>query len=172
ADATRRTPARAARPRPAAGGCSPRDRPPAGTSCRGPARRRRLHPVALDGDPVAGPGPGVEAHVHGAQLVEVPARLGVLADEERRRLAPRSQRGLVTPERASPLMLDAMPENVALPAAIVEEMCDVLLDAIARGGEAPDAASARLLSALFRQLAPRHALVERARALGVLVDDA
>jgi len=82
------------------------------------------------------------------------------------------QRGLVTPERASTLMLDAMPENVALPAAIVEEMCDVLLDAIARGGEAPDAASARLLSALFRQLAPRHALVERARALGVLVDDA
>ena len=82
------------------------------------------------------------------------------------------QRGLVTPERASTLMLDAMPENVALPAAIVEEMCDVLLDAIARGGAAPDAASARLLSALFRQLAPRHALVERARALGVLVDDA
>ena len=82
------------------------------------------------------------------------------------------QRGLVTPERASTLMLDAMPENVALPAVIVEEMCDVLLEAIARGGEAPDAASARLLSALFRQLAPRHALVERARALGVLVDDA
>ena len=52
-----------------------------------------LHPVALDGHPVAGPGPGVEAHVHGAQLVEVPARLGVLADEERRRLAPRWQRG-------------------------------------------------------------------------------
>ena len=49
------------------------------------------------------------------------------------------QRGLVTPERASTLMLDAMPENVALSAAIVEEMCDVLLDAIARGGEAPDA---------------------------------
>ncbi len=82
------------------------------------------------------------------------------------------ERGLVTPKQASTLMLDAMPENVALPAAIVEEMCGVLLDSIDRGGEAPDAASARLLSVLLRQLEPCHVLVGRARALGVLVDGA
>src|SRR5437870_2886398 len=74
------------------------------------------------------------------------------------------QRGLVTPKQASTLMLDAMPENMALPAAIVEEMCGVLLDSIDRGGEAPDAASARLLSVLLRQLEPCHVLVGRARA--------
>jgi len=48
----------------------------------------------------------------------------------------------------------------------------VLLDSIDRGGEAPDAASARLLSVLLRQLEPCHVLVGRARALGVLVDGA
>src|SRR2546428_3959644 len=47
-----------------------------------------LHAVALDGHPVAAPRCGVEARVLGAQPVEVPARLGVLGDEERRGFAP------------------------------------------------------------------------------------
>ncbi len=82
------------------------------------------------------------------------------------------QRGLVTPERASTLMLDAMPGNVVLPAVIAEEVCGVLLDRIGGGGGALDAASARLLSILLRQLPPHHALREQARKLGGLVDDA
>jgi len=82
------------------------------------------------------------------------------------------QRELVTPERASTLMLPAMPKDVKIPAAIAEEMCSVLLDRIKDGGGMLDAASARFLPVLLRQLGPHHGLVERARALGVLVDGA
>jgi hypothetical protein len=82
------------------------------------------------------------------------------------------QRGLVTPEHASKLMLPAMPKDVKIPAAIVEELCSVLLDRIHGGGALPDTASARLLSVLLRQLAPHHELVERARAFGVVLDNA
>ena len=82
------------------------------------------------------------------------------------------QRDLVTPERASTLMLPAMPKDVNIPAAIAEEMCSALLDRINDGGGMPDAASARFLSVLLRQLGPHHGLVERARAFGVLVDGA
>ncbi len=82
------------------------------------------------------------------------------------------QRELVTPEQASTLMLPAMPKDVKIPAAIAEEMCSVLLDRIKGGGGMLDAASARFLAVLLRQLGPHHALVERARAFGVLVDGA
>jgi len=82
------------------------------------------------------------------------------------------QRELVTPERASTLMLLAMPKDVKIPASIAEEMCSVLLDRINDGGGVLDAASARFLAVLLRQLGPHHGLVERARALGVLVDGA
>ena len=82
------------------------------------------------------------------------------------------QRELVTPEQASTLMLPAMPKDVKIPAAIAEEMCSVLLDRIKGGGGMPDAASARFLAVLLRQLGPHHGLVERARAFGVLVDGA
>src|SRR5437870_9273416 len=82
------------------------------------------------------------------------------------------QRDLVTPERASTLMLPAMPRDVEIPAAIAEEMCSVLLDRIKDGGEMLDAASARFLPALLRQVGPPTGLVERARALGVVLDGA
>ena len=82
------------------------------------------------------------------------------------------QRELVTPERASTLMLPAMPKDVKIPAAIAEEMCSALLDRINDGGGMPDAASARFLPVLLQQLGPHHGLVERARALGVLVGGA
>ncbi len=82
------------------------------------------------------------------------------------------QRELVTPEQASTLMLPAMPKDVKIPAAIAEEMCGVLLDRIKGGGGMLDAASARFLAVLLRQLGPHHELVERARAFGVLVDGA
>ena len=82
------------------------------------------------------------------------------------------QRELVTPEQASTLMLPAMPKDVKIPASIAEEMCSALLDRIKGGGGMPDAASARFLAVLLRQLGPHHALVERARAFGVLVDGA
>ena len=82
------------------------------------------------------------------------------------------QRDLVTPERASTLMLPAMPRDVKIPAAIAEEMCSVLLDRIKDGGEVLDAASARFLPVLLRQLGAHPELVERARTLGVLVDGA
>jgi hypothetical protein len=82
------------------------------------------------------------------------------------------QRELVTPEQASTLMLPAMPKDVKIPAAIAEEMCSVLLDRIKDGGGILDAASARFLPVLLRQLGPHHGLVERARAFGVLVDGA
>jgi len=64
----------------------------------------------------------------------------------------------------------AMPKDVKIPAAIAEEMCGVLLDRIKDGGGVPDAASARFLPVLLRQLGAHPGLVERARALGVLVD--
>ena len=79
------------------------------------------------------------------------------------------QRGLVTPEDASTLMLPAMPNDVCIPAAIAEEMGSVLLDRIEGAGGVPDAASARLLPILLRQLSPGHRLVARARAFGVLI---
>jgi len=82
------------------------------------------------------------------------------------------QRDLVTPERASTLMLPAMPRDVEIPAAIAEEMCSVLLDRIKDGGEVLDAASARFLPVLLRQVGPHNGLVERARALGVVLDGA
>jgi len=82
------------------------------------------------------------------------------------------QRELVTPERASTLMLPAMPKDVQIPAAIAEEMCSVLLDRIKDGEGMPDAASARFLSVLLRQPEPHHGLVERARAFGVMADGA
>ena len=82
------------------------------------------------------------------------------------------QRALVTPERASTIMLPAMPRDVKIPATIAEEMCSVLLDRLRDEGGVADAASARFLSILVRQLEPHHQLVERARAVGVLVDRA
>jgi len=51
-------------------------------------------------------------------------------------------------------------------------MCSVLLDCIKDGEGIPDAASARFLSVLLRQLEPHYGLVERARAFGVMADGA
>src|SRR6266436_8153234 len=82
------------------------------------------------------------------------------------------QRELVTPERASTLMLPAMPRDAKIPASIAEEICSVLLDRIKDEGGTLDAASARFLAVLLRQLGPHHGLVERARGFGVLVDGA
>src|SRR5437899_10330861 len=55
------------------------------------------------------------------------------------------QREPGTPERASTLMLPAMPKDVKIPAAIAEELCSALLDRIDDGGGVPGAASARCL---------------------------